>query len=146
MSESTQVLAGYCPITGICPESWERRTFLLSLEFARQVQRHHPYWKFMAIGSLAEVLTTPTSLYKGLAREGFEDGYCYFGVPSVYYRSRGIETDFPTGFVLGVSVNWDQRGFIILDWEKRRVDDSGKPLGADKDFGGPKCIPNLSKF
>lgn len=142
MSESTGVLTGYAPIHGICPESGRPVDFLLSLEFARQVQRHQPYWKMMAIGSLEHVLTHPTSLYKGLEREGFEDGYCYFGRPDEYHLSPTVVTPFPPGFLLGVSVNWDHRGFIILDWEKRRVDDAGELMGADKDFGGPKCIPN----
>jgi len=141
MSEPTTVLAGYAPVAGICPETGKPVEFLLSLEFARRVRENQPYWKFMAIQTLGRVLSRPSHLYKGLERDGFEDGYCYFGTPDVYHRSRGIETDFPKGFILGVSVNWDRRGFIILDWEKRRVDGNGAPLGADKDFGGPKCIP-----
>jgi hypothetical protein len=142
MLESTGVLAGYAPIPGICPETGNPLDFLLSVEFARKVKSHQPYWKFMATGSLTEVLTHPTLLYKGLEREGFEDGYCYFGRPSTFHRARGIETGFPPNNLLGVFVNWDRRGFIILDWEKRRVDTDGTPIGADKDFGGPKCIPN----
>ena len=141
MSKSVGILAGYAPIPGICPQTGEPRDFLLSLEFARQVQRHQPYWKFRALESLEEVSTHPTSLYKGLEREGYEDGYCFFGTPSAYHRSPKVETGFPKGFALGVSVNWDNRGFIILDWEKRLVDESATPLGADKDFGGPLCIP-----
>lgn len=144
MAETTQVLTGYAPIPGICPESGKPATFLLSLEFARQVQRHQPYWKFRAIEGLAKVLAAPTHIYKGLEREGFEDGYCYFGKPDSFHRSPTIELGFPPEYLLGVSVNWDHRGFIILDWEKRRVDGDGYPIGADKDFGGPKCKQNLN--
>jgi len=141
MGDISRVLAGYAPIAGVCPESGNPVEFLLCVEFARQVQRHQPYWKFKAIGALSKILSNPLRVYKGLSREGFDDGYCYFGRPDSYHRSPTIETGFPTGYLLGVSVHWDTRGFVILDWEKRRVDADGNPIGADKDFGGPKCIP-----
>lgn len=140
MAEPQQATRGYTDLNGVCPESGKPTTFRLSLEFAKQVQRHQPYWKFMALGDLEHVLSNPTSLYKDLQRDGFNDAYCYFGRPKHLKRSPTIETPFPPDQLLAVYVAWDDRGLIILDWEKRDADPSNpaKPLDGEKDFGGAK--------
>tara|TARA_R110002073_G_scaffold59094_7_gene149250 strand:- start:2185 stop:2625 length:441 start_codon:yes stop_codon:yes gene_type:complete len=128
---------GYTTLSGKCPQSGTTIDFLLSLKQFKTVQRYMPYWKVMAVKSIPEVLSAPTAYLKNLQREGFDDAFCVAGRPSSYYRAPDIETPFPHEMLLCVIVSWDDRGWIILDWEKRPEDPQlrGVPENGQRDFG-----------
>lgn len=134
---------GYLQVNGVTPDTRESCVFIVAQKKVDDLQRSGPSSKFHDMVLLPETLLAPCAIFKGLKREGLTDPYCYSKSPSRRLKDSRIELPSPPGFVFTVAVNKDHRGFVILDWEMRRVDPSngGHPLNWQTDFG-EKLWPN----
>lgn len=129
--------AGYLTVTGIAPEGDDEWEFLVAREMIEHLQRSGPRPKFYDSFLLGEILASPAAVFRGLKRDGFEEAYCYCGVPSRRMISTTVEAPPPPGRTFLVYVSSDHRGHVVLDWEWRPAhqDRQGLPSDYETSFG-----------
>jgi len=110
---------GYYEIEGKGLSS-EAVTFQVPSAFLQHLQRKGPVSKFFDAYLLAEVLSNPLHILRGLKREDYDEGLCYVAFPSKRYRGHEIELPPPPGLIFLVFVRSD---WVVMDWEWRKVDD-----------------------
>lgn len=127
----------------MAPDTREPCLFIIAQEKVDNLQRYGPSSKFFDLELLPQTLGKPDAIFKGLNREGLTDPYCYSKSPSQRRKSSQIMLPPPPGLVFVVSINRDHRGYVILDWEMRKIDpgQGGHPLNWQTDFGG-RLWPN----
>jgi hypothetical protein len=128
-------------INGKNPVSFETCQFFVSVKYVRDLQAYSKSSDVIAdMFNIEPVLQDPTSLFEGLNRTEFDDGYCYCGVPERKYKfgqtGAIIDLPFPPGFVFVVFVNIQPDGLTITGWENRKCDpnDPLRPNGWATDF------------
>ena len=134
MSRTTR---GYLPVSGAAPDGEGTWEFLVSKEMLERLQRYGPKPKFYDASLIPEILTSPSAVFQGLNREGYEDAHCYSGIPAHRKISSSIEAPPPPGMTFLVYVHTDHRGHLVLDWEWRPVHpgQKGFPVNYESDFG-----------
>ncbi len=127
---------GYLAIEGLAPDGSGKAIFIIAKKRIEDLQRYAPESKFLELPNVKETLESPIVIFDGLKRDDFLNSYGFCKVPLTQKRSETIETPFPPNFVFLVYVSRDDRGLVVFDWEKRKVDPDypGRPLGWASDF------------
>ena len=128
---------GYRLVTGMAPDGGGTWDFLVSIDMLQHLERYGPGPKFYDAFLLKGILESPSAVFQGLKREGFEEAHCYSGLPPHRKRSSSIQVPPPPGKVFTIYVKTDHRGHIVLDWDWRPAhpDKPGYPLDCESDFG-----------
>ncbi len=111
----------------------------MNREDLEKLQMAGPTQKFFDARLIEQVLISPDVIFKGLKREGFEDGYCYSKVPSCRWVG-GIGEDPikippPPDVVMLVFIKPD-KGRLVFDWELRpeQRESPGHPENWESNF------------
>ena len=106
-------------MTGLDPAGMGEREFRVESKRVDHLMRNGPPHVYYALKSAEEVLASPTVIYEGLRREGFEKGLCYCGKPR-RYLNEGIEAPAPPGKVFTVYIN--ERD-VVFEWRWDKADE-----------------------
>lgn len=100
-------------------------------------------WKYYNAELIQEILQEPCSIFKGLKRPNFENGFCYAGRGTYSLDDDGSEVAFPDNRLFVVFVGYVEHSLIVLDWEFRECDpdDINIPINATRDF--EECVWSL---
>jgi len=116
---------GYYPIKALAATGTGETTCFISARTVQAIEkdagRKAQYYGLL---SAAEVLSSPTYIYQGLKRTGYEDALCYVGRPARH--GDGWSGPAIPGFVFVVFVTKRQ---VVFEWrwEKADTDDESKP-------------------
>ncbi len=90
----------------------------MDTEHHQYVYEMGPEWKYYDGGLVGQVLETPTSIFEGLKRPGFENGRCYCGKPLHRWTDAQVEVASPEGMVFAAYIQLEAGdSLIVWDWE-----------------------------
>src|SRR5437870_2704187 len=103
------------------PDGGEDGEFFLSRTMLEKLEKNGPTWKFDDASFIPEILSAPAVVFQGLKREGFQNGYCYSGVPERNWDDPDPENVPRIGmvFVIYIKPAW---GLVVFDWDWRSED------------------------
>jgi hypothetical protein len=117
-------------------ESACRGQFVLSKAAINAVEEYGLAWKYHNAELVHDVLQTPLSVWRGLSRDNFENGFCYAGRPEYSLDEEGEEIAMPGDRLFLAFVKCHHNSLVVFDWEFRRceTDDCNIPINAATDF------------
>ena len=120
-----------------------RGEFDLSARALEEIAAIGLRWKFFNVDLIPDVLQDPCSLFRGLRRPNFENGFCYAGRPAYSLSDEDKQIAFPDNRLFVVFVRHVDHSLVVLDWEFREcdADDINIPINANIDF--EECVWSL---
>ena len=108
---------GYRSLNGIGPLGSGEQEFFVSNKQIDHLNRYGPESRYFELQSVADVLSSPRVIFKGLRRQGKEDAICYVGTPRRYGDGWTSPGHPGMVFLVCMTVEW-----ILFEWGWEKAD------------------------
>ncbi len=104
------------PIFGVSCDGDGREEFIIDEGLHDFLHQNGPEWKYRDSGLIPDVLREPTSIFRGLRRQGFDEALCYCGKPRYRWVGDERRTATPPGMIFAVYILPEQDRLLVVDW------------------------------
>jgi hypothetical protein len=103
---------------GVTPYNDGEEEFLVETAHVDSLRARRLDAKYHDAVLLGDVLSQPTSIFRGLRRPGYQEGYCYCGKPPRRFDANGVIAS-PPGKVFAAYVILlpAKQSFVVFDWD-----------------------------
>ncbi len=105
-------------VQGLAPDGRGTEEFSIDADHREWLRANGPEWKYYDAGMIPELLRNPTSIFRGLKRQGFAQALCYCGKPATIWVDDQVDAQAPAGMVfVAYIVRRPGDVWLVWDWD-----------------------------